>query len=573
MERNSTVNEKAAIFGAGAALGVAAVSDRKAVVFGAGAAVGAAALYLASRRPAPTPPLPVFPANPTAGPLIYMDYNATTPIDPRVAAAMVPYLGEQGWGNPSSSHALGKCAKDAVTKARAQVAALIDADSPDELVFLSGGTESINWCLGAAMRAARAAAAAASAAAAEEGGFGGGGGAGGRRPKPPPHLITAHTEHVAVLETAAALEAEGFAVTYLPVDADGRVTAAQVAAAMTAETAVVSLMLANNETGSLHPVADVVAAVRAREQELLGGGSGASAGTGKGGVAGNSRRPPRVLIHTDASQALGKIPVSVRALGVDYLTVAGHKLYCSKGVGALYIRKHDALLLPGGGGGGGGARPPPPPLPKLMHGAGHEAGQRAGTENVLLNVGLGAACELARLELGAGMAAAAALRDRLQATLLARFGAADPAAARVNGHPTERLPNTLNVSFRGVRASRVLGRMAHRVAASAASACHAEDGSSASSSTAGGAGGAGGGNQQVYVSYVLVAMGVPVEWGAGTLRLTVGRFSTEAEVDEVAAIVIGAVAAESAASVGTLVTGGAGYCAPWQRAGQQRVPS
>jgi len=180
------MNEKAAIFGAGAALGVAAVSDRKAVVFGAGAAVGAAALYLASRRPAqpPTPSLPVFSANPTAGPLIYMDYNATTPIDPRVAAAMVPYLGEQGWGNPSSSHALGRSAKDAVGKARAQVAELIDADSPEELVFLSGGTESINWCLGAAMRAARtAAAAAAAAAAAEEGGGGGGGSSsgGGRR--------------------------------------------------------------------------------------------------------------------------------------------------------------------------------------------------------------------------------------------------------------------------------------------------------------------------------------------------------------------------------------------------------
>ena len=227
------VGDKAIFFGMGAALGAAMVSENKTVVFGAGAAVGAAALFLARRQAVP----PHFGANPTAGPLIYMDYNATTPIDPRVATAMVPFLGAEGWGNPSSSHALGKRAKAAVERARAQVAALVGAARADEVVFLSGGTESINWCLGSVVR--RAAQARGIVSGARPRSEAGGGGSMRR-----PHLITAHTEHVAVLETAAALEAEGLCdVTYLPVDEHGRVSAAQVAAERGAAPAVASFPL------------------------------------------------------------------------------------------------------------------------------------------------------------------------------------------------------------------------------------------------------------------------------------------------------------------------------------------
>eukprot|EP00937_MAST-01D_sp_MAST-1D-sp2_P001116 g1116.t1 len=430
---------------------------------------------------------------------------------------MLPFM-SHGFGNPSSSHALGKYARNAVATARTQVAALIDAPEASDVVFMSCGTESINYALAGALRAAKAE-------------WGGG------------HLVTTQVEHVAVLETCRALEVEGFSVTYLPVDEHGAVSAEQVAAALRADTVLVSVMLANNETGALNPVREIARRVREREAVL-------------GRAPGGHGRAAPVLLHTDASQALGKVPVSVRALGVDFLTVAGHKLYAPKGIGALYVRRSDIAAagpLP--------ARPPPPPLAKLLHGAGHEGGQRAGTENVLLNVGLGAACAIARQELPRAGARLSGLRDRLQQLLQARLGA----RMRLNGHSERRLPNTLNLSVFGVRAARVLARIEHRVAASAASACHAEEDDGGALASGAAAKNKKNKKETVYVSYVLQAMGLPVEWGAGTLRLTVGRFTTEAEVDEIARVVGEAVDAELREASDIVVKGGKGYQPPWMQ--------
>ena len=302
-------------------------------------------------------------------------------------------------------------------------------------------------------------------------------------------------------------------VTYLPVDETGRVSVAELVAAVTPTTAMVSLMHSNNETGTFHPIQETVAALRAHEA------SAASTDP--------TRAAHPVLVHTDCSQSLGKVAVSVSALGVDYLTVAGHKLYAPKGVGALFVREGS------------------PPLAKLVHGAGHEAGQRAGTENMLLVVGLGKACQLAEAELASaqpsdpsGAAGAsgsgpgpslfgpagaaysgrlAGLRDRLSNGL--RGALAGVVELRENGHPSLRLPNTLSVSFAGLAAPVLLARIEDRVAASAGSACHATEVGEA-----------------MHVSHVLRAMGVPVQYGNGTLRLSVGRYTTEAEVDAVVVI-------------------------------------
>lgn len=365
----------------------------------------------------------------TASAPIYLDHNATTPIDPAVAQAMLPYLYEH-FGNPSSSHPFGAAARSGVETARRQVAALIGA-RPEEIVFTSGGTESNNMViLGVAQSL-------------------------GERGR---HIVTTAVEHPAVLEPCRALERRGFRITLVPVDGLGRVAPAAIAAALTAETVLVSVMHANNEVGTVQPLAEIAAIVRQQG----------------------------ILMHSDAAQSVGKIPVRVDELGVDFLSLAGHKLYAPKGVGALYLRSGREL-------------------PPLLHGAAHEAGRRAGTENVLEVVGLGKACEIAAERLSATMEHTRELRDRLWRGLRSALP-----AARRNGDPEHDLPNTLSVSFPGVDAGTLLAEIGDRVAASAGAACHAEG---------------------VEVSSVLEAMRVPLEHAMGTVRLSLGRATTAAEVD------------------------------------------
>lgn len=377
---------------------------------------------------------------------IYLDYNATTPIEPAVSEAVLPYL-HGLFGNPSSAHAYGFQAKNAVDYARPEVAALLGC-ATDEVVFTASGSESNNLAIkGVAFAHAER----------------------GR------HLITTRVEHPAVLNTCRYLEVRhGFSVTYLPVDSDGLVDPGDVARAIRPDTILISVMTANNETGTVQPIREIGAIARGRG----------------------------ILFHTDAAQAIGKIPVRVDDLGVDLLTVVGHKLYAPKGVGALFIRR--------------GVK-----LDSLVHGASHEGGRRAGTENVPYVVGLGKACSIARINLPEESQHLQSLRDRLHAALLDGVP-----GLRLNGHTSLRLPNTLNVSFPGVAGYDLLAR-AREVAASTGSACH---------------------SGQPQVSPVLEAMGVPPEWALGAVRLSVGRWSTIEEVDLAARMLIDAFAALKADS-------------------------
>ncbi len=374
---------------------------------------------------------------------IYLDYNATTPIKRQVAETMLPYLTEH-FGNPSSAHPYGATAKQAVDKARAQVADLLGC-SPEEVIFTSGGSEANNTAIKGAAEAYR-----------ERG----------------RHLITSAIEHPAVTEPYAILAGQGYDITTLPVDGEGRVDPADMAAALTPATILVSIMQANNEVGTIQPIAEIAALAQAKG----------------------------ALLHVDAAQAVGKIPVKVDDLGADLLSVAGHKLYGPKGVGALVVRS--------------GVR-----LPKFMHGAGHESDRRAGTENVLAIVGLGEACAIAGRDLDRNMAHMQTMRDRLYGRLREAF---PPEQMRLNGPTTGRLPNTLSVSFRGVAANALLGQIGDRVAASAGAACHADT---------------------VRVSHVLAAMGVPLDYAMGTVRLSVGTMTTAAEIETAAAVIIAAVRA------------------------------
>jgi len=337
----------------------------------------------------------VIPAHPglRGGP-VYLDYNATTPVDPRVVDAMLPHLGHY-FGNPSSSHSYGAQPRHALDRARAQVAALIGA-RPDEIVFTGSGSEADNLALRGAVLSAKA----------------------GR-----PHVITQVTEHPAILETCRALERlHGTEVTYLPVDGDGLVDPTVLAAALTERTVLVSVMAANNETGALQPIAELARITRAHG----------------------------ALFHCDAAQAAGKIPLDVRELGVDLLTVVGHKMYAPKGIAALYVRQGVALE-------------------PLVHGGGQEGGLRAGTENVALAVALGTAAELAAEELAGGTPGGriAALRDSLHR----RLADALPGRVHLNGPGTGRLPNTLNVSIDGTLGHELLAATPG-LAASTGSACH-----------------------------------------------------------------------------------------------------
>ena len=360
---------------------------------------------------------------------IYLDYNASTPIDPRVVAVMRPLL-DGPYANPSATHPGGRMAHALLDRARTQVADFLGA-GPDEIVFTSGGSEADNLALEGVFFALR-----------ERG----------------DHIITTAVEHPAILEPARFLERHGARVTVVPVDRTGLIDPEAIRRAITPRTILLSVMLANNEVGTIEPIAEVAAIAHERG----------------------------VLVHTDAAQAVGKIPTRVNELGVDLLTIAGHKVYAPKGVGALYVRRGVALE-------------------SLIHGAGHEAGRRAGTESDLLDAALGAACELAAdlrpLE------ETRRLRERLWNGLRAGFGD----GVVLNGHPTERLPNTLNVSFVGRVGADILAAL-EGVAASTGAACHADS---------------------VELSPVLRAMGVPPIVGMGAVRLSLGRMTTEAEIDEV----------------------------------------
>jgi len=373
-------------------------------------------------------------------PPIYLDYNATTPVDPRVAEAMQPYLTGR-FGNPSSGHALGRPCREGIETARGQLADLLGC-KPGEVLFTSGGTESNNTVIFGVARLRG----------------------------PGCHIVTTAVEHPAVLAPCRDLaKSHGVRVTVVPVDAFGRVDPARVEEALTPETALVSVMHANNEVGTLEPVRAIADLAHARG----------------------------ALVHTDAAQSVGKVPVNRDELGVDFLSVAGHKLYAPKGVGALVIREGVAL-------------------PPLLLGAGQEQGRRAGTENVLEIAGLGAAAAIAGQELEAGAGHSRALRDRLLAALEDRIDGIRP-----NGHPEERLPNTLSVGIPGIEAGLFVLAVGDRLAISAGAACHAGD---------------------VTISPVLEAMGVPEEYARGTLRLSVGRMTTEDEIDRAAEILAEAVA-------------------------------
>ena len=366
---------------------------------------------------------------------IYLDYNATTPIDPLVAEAMAPFL-SSGYGNPSSIHVEGRRAKLALEGARERVARCLGCNS-GEVVFTSGGTESNNLAIRGLVEAR-------------------GGG----------HVITSAVEHPAILEVVIGLEIEGrIALTIVGVDKFGRVDPGAVAAALRNDTVLVSLMLANNEVGTLQPVREVAALCRQH------------------GVA----------IHADAAQAVGKVPVNVVDLGVDLLSVAGHKLYAPKGVGALYVREGVEIM-------------------PQIRGAGHERGRRAGTENVLLAAGLGTACELAQHETEKEQQSLASLRNLLAAGL--RTGCEDIVE---HGHPEHRLPNTLSVALPGQDANGLVGELAEDLAASAGSACH---------------------SGATMISYVLQAMGVEPELARATIRLSVGRFTTEEEIDRAVELIL-----------------------------------
>jgi len=366
---------------------------------------------------------------------IYLDYNATTPIDPRVAEEMIPFITEH-FGNPSSSHAYGAVTKKGVEKARKQVAEMLNC-GVDEIIFTSGGSESNNYAIQGVARAYR-----------EKGN----------------HIITSSVEHPAVTEVCKYLATQGFKISYLPVDKYGMVSPDDLKDAITPETILITIMHANNEIGTIQPIKELA----------------------------DVAKHHGIIFHTDAAQSIGKIPAKVDELGVDLLSVAGHKLYGPKGIGALYIKT--------------GVK-----LDKLIFGADHEMNKRAGTENVIEIAGLGKACELVKNKKVSSQKHLKKMRDRLEKSLTKEF----PDAA-VNGHPKFRLPNTLSISFKGIEANVILSELSN-VAASAGAACHSDT---------------------IDVSPVLEALKLPTNFAMGTIRLSTGRFTTIDEIDEAASEII-----------------------------------
>jgi len=370
---------------------------------------------------------------------IYLDYNGTTPHDPEVIEAMRPFL-ETEFGNPSSSHWYGIVPKKAVEKARSRVAGLLGC-AYEEIVFTSGGTESNNHAIKGIVSTA------------------------GDRGN---HIITCEIEHPAVLEVCSYLEDQGIEITYLPVDSEGMVRIRDVEDAIRPETILITIMHANNEVGTVQPIPEISRLAKSN------------------GIA----------MHTDAAQSVGKIPANVDALGVDLLSIAGHKVYAPKGIGVLYIRQ-------------------PFKPEKFCHGASQEMGWRAGTENVLEIVGLGKACEIAARDLEKNINRMKMLRDRLHQGLSGELD-----EIRLNGHPEKRLPNTLSLSFKNLEANRILEEIGLEVAASPGAACHSD---------------------MVEISYVLIAMGVETDWAKGTLRFSVGRMTTAAQIDKAIQVISDAV--------------------------------
>jgi cysteine desulfurase len=361
---------------------------------------------------------------------IYLDYNATTPVLPEVVDAMLPYLREH-FGNPSSSHVYGRRAQSAVDRARQQVAGLIGCDA-SEIIFTSGGTEANNLAIRGVTEARE-----------------------DRRT-----VVTTVIEHPATAQPCAWLERHGWRVTRVGVDREGRARVEEARAAIDTATALVTVMHSNNETGVLQPVTELAELARDRG----------------------------AVMHTDAAQSVGKIPVNVRELGVDLLSIAGHKLYAPKGVGALYVRRGT-------------------PLRPFVLGAGHEHGLRPGTENVSYIVGLGVACDVASQDLDERAACMQRLRDELWERL-----AAQVPGLGLNGDPVRRLPNTLSVRFPDVSGNEVLAGTT-AVAASTGSACHAGHESAPD---------------------VILAMGVTEAEALGTVRLTMGRGTTADDVSHAA---------------------------------------
>jgi cysteine desulfurase len=362
---------------------------------------------------------------------IYLDYNATTPIDPAVRQAMLPYLDEH-FGNPSSTHAYGRAAHHAVEKGRLQLAELVGASS-SEIIFTGNGTEASNQALFGVTRRHRSQAC-------------------------DWQIIISAVEHPATMQPALELAEQGFKLVVLPVDRYGMVQLEALEAALKKKTLLVSIMHSNNEVGTLQPIKQI---------SKLAHAVGA-------------------LVHTDVAQSLGKLPVDVDELGVDLMTIAGHKLYAPKGIGALYVR-HGT------------------PVDSFVYGAAHERGRRAGTENVPYIVGLGQAAEIAQHTLRQTTPQLQELRDRLWSLL--HDGLGD--RIQLHGHPTERLPNTINFSIAGWIGDDLL-EACPGIAGSTGSACHAG---------------------KMDVSPVLAAMGVPVPIARGAVRLSVGRFTTEEEVE------------------------------------------
>ena len=372
--------------------------------------------------------------------LIYLDNNATTPLDPRVLDAMMPYLTEKFGNAASRSHRYGWDAEEAVEKARGQVASLLGA-SDKEIVFTSGATESDNLAIKGTVEML-----------ADKG----------------RHIITCQTEHKAVIDPCKYLESKGLAeVTYLDPERSGRVSAEQVRAALRADTILITLMTANNEIGTIHPIAEI------------------------GAVA----KEKGIWFHTDATQAVGKIPFDVEALKVDMASLSGHKIYGPKGVGALYVRRRNPRVR----------------LAPIIHGGGHERGMRSGTLNVPGIVGLGEACRLCQVDREKDLARIQQLRDRLEARIRASLDHVE-----LNGDPQWRLPTTVNLSFAYVEGESLIMGVPD-VAVSSGSAC-----TSAS----------------LEPSYVLRALGVGDELAHSSIRFSLGRFTTEQDVDEAADEVI-----------------------------------
>ena len=366
--------------------------------------------------------------------LIYLDYNATTPVDPEVEAAMRPYLSEY-FGNPSSRYRYGIEARKAVELARSQLAALIAA-SPEEIIFTSGGTESDNHALKGAAFALR-----------------------GRGN----HIIVSAIEHPAILEACTWLQKQGFEISYLPIDGIGKAEVSKLEQLITAKTILISVMHANNEVGTIQPIAEISAIARRNH----------------------------ILFHSDAAQSAGKIPVNVDELGVDLLTLAGHKIYAPKGIGILYIRKGVVL-------------------DNLIHGAGQEHNLRAGTENLLEIVGFGKAAEIAARDYEKNIAHLKLMRDMLRDELLTQIP-----GLHIHGIPEDGLPNTISVAFSGIPADTLLSSLPE-LAASAGAACHSAG---------------------VTSSHVLQAMQVPIELAMGTIRLSTGKFTTSVEIKTAARMI------------------------------------